>query len=200
MTVGRGSAPRLFACLLLLAGVAACAASEPARTFTLVSRPGAQHEHALSALAVRPVEFPKYLDRPQLVRRSDPYELRMSEFERWGEGMGDMITRVLIDDLAIRLPRTQVFPSSGAFAPPSDTTLQVSISRFETEPSGTVALTAQWQFQGGDRRRPQLQSADIRVDGTPDDKPTQLVAAMSDALAQLSDRIAASAGAAAPKR
>jgi uncharacterized protein len=192
MTGARQHLLRVGALLGFVVSLAACWGSDPARVFTLVSRPGPQQERVTGAIAVRPVDFPKYLDRPQLVRRTDPYELRMSEYERWGEGVSDMITRVLVNNLAMRLPRSQVFASSSGLTAAGDRTLEVSISRFEAEPAGAVVLAAQWQFLGDDRRKARLQSADIRVEGNPEG-PTSLVATMSDALGQLSDRIAASA-------
>jgi uncharacterized lipoprotein YmbA len=70
----------------------------------------------------------------------------------------------------------------------ADGTLEVNISRFEVEPAGPVRLTAQWIFRP-EGKKSRLRSEDIRVDGSPNG-PTDLVSAMSDALGQLSDRIA----------
>jgi len=182
--------PRIRIGLALLVALAGCASSPTARQFTLAARPGAQSERYSGNIAVRAVNLPKYLDRPQLVRYSDAYELSMSEFERWGEPTGDMVTRVLIRDVAVRLPRSQVFAASGPLTGPVDATLEVNIAHFEAEPAGPVVLSAQWLFQR-EGKKGRLRSADIRVQANANG-PTDLAAAMSDALAQLSDRITAS--------
>jgi uncharacterized lipoprotein YmbA len=174
----------------LLAGLVACSSSPQPRLFTLASRQGPPAEQFSGTIAVKPVDFPKYLDRPQLVRYADPYELKTSEFDRWGEGMPEMLTRVLINDLQSRWPRSHVVEASGPLTVPSDATIEVDISRFEAEPAGTVVLTAQWVLQR-EGKKAQVRSEQIRIDAAAND-PNDLVAAMSDAVGQLSSRIASS--------
>jgi uncharacterized lipoprotein YmbA len=139
-------------------------------------------------VAVKPVELAKYLDRPQIVRHSNAYELQIADIERWGEETRDMVTRVLIENLSLRLPASQVVGASGSLTIRADVTVEVDISRFDADQSGKVLLDARSAVQR-DGRRPSLWSDRITVQPA-SPSVTDLVAAMSDALGQLSDHIA----------
>jgi uncharacterized protein len=170
--------------------LAACSTTPPPRLFTLAPRPATPSRSLAATIAVKRVQMAKYLDRPQIVSYRDPYELQYSEFVIWGENLSDLTTRVLAESLSERLPQSQVYLSAGSFADATaDITLETSIDKFDPDPAGVVVLAAQWAAhrQG---RPDQIRSEQIRV--TPSSKdPTGQVAAMSDALGQLADRIVA---------
>ena len=188
MTSGKLSRRRLMAGLGLLTVLEGCTTSPDSRFFTLVPRPAAAAGRSPATVAVKPVELAKYLDRPQIVRHSDAYELQISDLERWGEEMRDMVTRVLIENLTLRLPASQVVGASGSLTVRADVTVEVDISRFDADQNGKVFLDARSAVQR-DGRRPSLGSDRISVQPVSPSVP-DLVAAMSDALGQLSDRIA----------
>jgi uncharacterized protein len=181
----------------LLLVLAACSATPPPRLFTLAPRPATPSRPVAATIAIRRVQLPKYLDRLQIVSYRDPYELQYSEFVVWGENLSDMTTRVLAANLTERLPKSQVYLSAGSFADATaDITLETSIDKFDPDPAGVVILSAQWAAhrQGYPDR---IRSEQIRV--TPSSKdPTGQVAAMSDALGQLADRIVAGLPASEP--
>jgi len=190
---------------LAVAAAAGCSTTPPPRLFTLAPRPGTVAERFVGTVAVKRADYPRYLDRPQVVRYSDPYELLITDNERWGEGMPDMMTRVLVADLAARLPKASVVSAASSLTVTSDVTLEVQIDRFEAQPDGTVVLAATWTTRreggegrerrdrrdGREARKGQLHTEEIRVGPVAKD-PTAVVAAMSDALGLLSDRMAAS--------
>lgn len=187
---------------LMMSGIAmsialtGCPATPPARFFTLAPRPAEPTGRAIAMkISVKPVQVAKYLDRPQIGRYGDAYQLKLSEFDRWGEGLGDMTTRVLVVNLAERLPRSQVFAASGPLTMPGDISLEVEISRFEPDPENTVLLSAQWAIIRSETRRDQARSEQIRSEQIrvkmATDSAADQAAAMSDALGLLTDRIAA---------
>jgi uncharacterized lipoprotein YmbA len=189
MTRGDLSRRRLIAGLGLLAALEACTTSPNSRFFTLAPQPAAASAGRPPAtVAVKPVELAKYLDRPQIVRHSNAYELQIADLERWGEEMRDMVTRVVIENLSLRLPASQVVGTSGSLTIRADVTVEVDISRFDADQNGKVFLDARSAVQR-DGRRPSLWSDRITVQPASPSVP-DLVAAMSDALGQLSDRIA----------
>jgi uncharacterized lipoprotein YmbA len=188
MTSDGLSRRRLLAGAGLLAAMTGCAASTPPRLFTLASRPGTSPGDVSVRVVVKPVEVAKYLDRTQIVRYSDSYELQVFDLERWGEGMRDMTTRVLIENLSLRLPAAQVVSESSPVSLTADVTLEVDISRFDADSSGQVVLDAHWAMQR-ERRPSGVKLARIRVRPA-STSVTDLVAAMSDAFGQLSDQIA----------
>jgi uncharacterized lipoprotein YmbA len=76
----------LWICLFAWGG---CASTKPARFYTLSpldgtgERSGTVPAEQRIAVAVGPIAIPDYLDRPQILTRSGPRELELSEFERW---------------------------------------------------------------------------------------------------------------------
>ena len=173
-----------------VASLAGCAGSPQPRIYTLAIQPGTQLAGGPATLSVVGAAIPKYLDRPQIIQHGGPYQLDVSEFDRWGEPFADMVTRVLLGDLAQRLPKTQVFREESPTATSSAASVQLDISRFDPDPDGTVVLVARWTLRGAnliaeDSNRLTVKPAS---DAIPD-----IVAAMSQALGQLADRIAAAA-------
>jgi uncharacterized lipoprotein YmbA len=174
----------------VIAACAGCAESPSPRLFLLApTAPAATHAFT-GVVALKNVETPAYLDRPQFVRFSDPHELSVSELERWGEGTNAMVTRVLVSNLALRLPEGQVFGSAGPLSVDADVVIEAVIGRFEPEPGGAVVLAGQWVVQREDQPR-RLRAARVRAEAASASTPA-LVAAMSDALARFADEIAAS--------
>jgi uncharacterized lipoprotein YmbA len=188
MTFGRISHRRFVAGLALAALLDGCGISPTPRLFTMAARPTPSPAQSSMKVVVKAVEVGKYLDRPQIVRYSDPYELQIAEMERWGEGMRDMTTRVLIENLSQRLPGSQIVADSSPVSLSADVTVEVDISRFDADQTGEITLDARWAVQRGIKRtiirqeRIRFQPASTSI--------TDLVAGMSDALGQLSDHIA----------
>src|SRR5947209_19217962 len=120
---------------LLAAGIgmmdlAGCTSPTP-QIFSLAIQPGTELDGGPATLAVASAAIPKYLDRPQIVRHGGAYQLDVAEFDRWGEPFGDMVTRILVGDLAQRLPKAQVFKADSPTATPAAATLQLDFSRFD---------------------------------------------------------------------
>jgi uncharacterized lipoprotein YmbA len=188
MTFGNISRRRFAAGFGLLTLLDGCGTSPAPRLFTIAVRPASSSSQASLKVVVKAVEVGKYLDRPQIVRYSDAYELQAPELERWGENMRDMTTRVLIEDLSSRLPESQIVAQTSPVSLTADVTVEVDISRFDADQTGKIALDVRWAVQRGVQRatvrqeRIRIQPASASV--------TDIVAAMSDALGQLSDHIA----------
>lgn len=168
--------------------LAACR-TKPPRLYTLVARPGVVIDRKLPLVAVRSVQIAKYLDRPQIVRHKTDFEFTESDFDEWAEGLDEMATRVLIDDLALRLPQVEIARTDGVLAPASGTLVAVEIDRFDPDPDGTAVLEARWLIRR-DEKAGEVRSERI-VEHAPAEDYTALASAMSDCLGQLADRIAA---------
>jgi uncharacterized lipoprotein YmbA len=173
--------------LVGLLGLAGCATSAPPRIYTLAMKPGTQQASGPASLSVVGVAIPKYLDRPQIIQHGGAYQLDVAEFDRWGEPFADMVTRVLIADLSQRLPKTQVFRDDSPTATNAADSLQVDFSRFDPDPDNTVVLAARWTLRGGSL----LAEDSNRLTVKPaSDAIADIVAAMSQALGELADKIA----------
>ncbi len=191
MSIASASCRLAIAALGLLLIPAGCSTAPPTKLYTLAARPSPPVADPAKTISVRHVEIAKYLERPQIVRYLDPYQMDTLEFDRWGEELGDMVTRVVVADLALRLPGSEVYAATGPLTlPRSDITIEINVDKFDADPDGAVVLAAQWVVHGG-KHRDKLRSEQIRVATTSNDATAQ-VAAMSDALGQLANLIAAS--------
>ncbi len=178
-----------FLALALLLG--ACSPDPPPKVYTLVPLPADTTAPAGNlAVSVQQVDIPRYLDRPQIVRYGSTYQLEVDQFARWGEPFGAMVTRVLILDLSRRLPGAQVFQDGDNASVPAQVRLEVTLNGFEADPSNSVILNARWVVRRADGAEVLSSDAtEIRIQPG-DPSLSGMVSAMSQALAQLSDKIA----------
>jgi uncharacterized lipoprotein YmbA len=144
------------------------------------------------------VTIPPELDRKQLVRRVDSTRLQIVEDHRWAAPLDDMIHRVLSDNLAARLPPGLVTDPNEPPLGEGRLSLSVDIQELYADETCAVTLRASWVL-----KRPNAQSTRANEEtqtpasGACSGAAAQ-PAAMSQALGQLSDRIAAAIGQASP--
>jgi uncharacterized lipoprotein YmbA len=173
---------------LLLAG---CASSPNPELYTLAALPGTAAPIAAHSVEVRRIGLAGYLDRPEIVRSSAAYRLRLTDNERWGEPLGGMLDRVLTEDLVERLPDTAVFTEAGAISTAPDLVLEIDVQRFDADANGALVLLAEVAVRHGDARHP-AHARTFRLTATPGSTAARdHVAAMSRALADLSDKVVA---------
>ncbi|CAO3438702.1 PqiC family protein [Azospirillum doebereinerae] len=169
----------------LLLALAACQTPND-RLYTLAVLPGTGAAGVTPAtLALGSVALPPLVDRPQIVRRIDANRVEALEFDRWAEPLADGLRATLAGDLAARLPGRSVLPVAGAAPGAGVAVLSVTILKFEAEANGRVVLDAQWALGSGPRRRDTLEVQ------AANGEPAALVAAMSQAVALLADRVVA---------
>lgn len=179
-----------------LALLPACSSAEP-DYFTLAPVPGPAFRAAAHLVELRRVGLAGYLDRPDVVVSNAGYRLTISNTQRWGEPLGDMIGRVLAEDLTQRLPGSTVFSEAGAISADTDATVETDIQRFDTAPDGTVTLLAQVAVSLGranDEKRPAV-TRSFRMTAPGHAPPhaagtAGTVATMSTLLGQLANAIA----------
>jgi len=180
--------PRRHLLGLALAGfVPACASREPAY-YTLAPVPGTPRPGGPGQVELRRIGLAGYLDRSEIVRASSAYSLRLNGGERWGEPFGDLVARILAEDLNQRLPGTSVFTSAGSISAEADATIEMDLQRFDADANGQAVLLAQVAVS---RARASATTRVIRLAVQPaNPSTTGLVAAMSTALGQLADALA----------
>jgi uncharacterized lipoprotein YmbA len=180
-----------------LALLAACSSPNP-ELYTLAALPGTPAHIAAHAIELRRIGLAGYLDRPEIVRSSAAFRLRLAPNERWGEPLGGMLDRVIAEDLVERLPDTAVFAESGAISTAPDLVLEVEVERFDAEPDGTLVLLAQVALRRGDVGRA-AEARTLRLTAAPASATIRdHVAAMSRALAELADAVVTMLAAAPP--
>lgn len=87
------------------------------------------------------MHIPPAYDRPEVVRRTGPYTVTLSDRDRWAAPLGDLVRRTLTQDLAARLPPGAViFPD--APKPAQAEGLVVDILSIASGPEGVVMETS----------------------------------------------------------
>jgi uncharacterized protein len=142
------------------------------------------------AVGIGPVQIPEYLDRPQIVTRTAPDKLTLSEFNRWGGSLRQDFPRVLAENVAALLgtDRVLAYPWGDRLEPAYGVALDVQ--QFDGDLGGAVVLKATWIVTGREGKTPlAVRKTEIQepVSGTDYDA---LVSAQSRALAALSREIA----------
>jgi hypothetical protein len=173
----------------LLAG---CGSSSTLRLYVLGSpaRPtiGVWSEADLPVIELKTVSVPDYLDSSDILRRVGPNEVAASPTGRWGERLSVGLTQALASELSSRLPKVVI-----AMTPPSGPTrrLFVDIERFDIEADGQCLVTARWRITAGDgQTTSESEHGAFREAAASTDDPA-IASAMTRAVDQLADRIAA---------
>ena len=139
---------------------------------------------------LRQVSLARYLDRSEIAWGTPSLRLEYRDVERWAEPIGDMVTRVLAEDLSQRLPQALVVPEFSAIGGDPDALAEADIARFEDNGAGQVVLEGRFQVRrlGGRaaERNRQVQET-VPMEGTGADA---LARAMSVALGLFADRMA----------
>lgn len=182
---------------LLAAGVAvACFGGTPKPHHYTLGTALAPESPPLASLphlgiAVGPVEFPRYLDRPEIVVRDGAHGLVLSESNRWAGSFRNDFVRVLADQIGGRLgtERVVTYPNEARFA--VDYRVQLELLAFDGAPGESVSLRARWVVAVG-AVGPALAAEETElVEPVPSASYDDLVAAHGRALAALGEQIAA---------
>ncbi len=142
----RPTIPILATCLSL-AILAGCGVTPPARFYILTPvEDSAAGSAAGPALGIGPVDFPAYLDRPEIAYRSGGNQLYFAESDRWAEPLKTSFSRTLAENLAAMLPtdRISIFPWPRTSR--IDYQITMDVTRFDADASGTVVLMASWEI------------------------------------------------------
>jgi len=181
----RGRLLLLFG-LLLATSLAGCTSPNPT-LYVLAPLPGTAQSGSAATVELREIGLARYLERSQIVRSSEGYRLDVLSNEWWGEPLGAMLSRVLVQELTQRLPGSTVFGESGAITVNPVATVAVNIQRLDADATGAAVLIAQVEVSGKSTA-----TRNLHLTVTPPAAGTAgLVEAMSQATAQLADAIAA---------
>lgn len=193
----RGSKIIFLICYMMVLVGCVTAASAPSRFYLMSplpetqSTPQSTEGESCFAIGIGPVEFPAYLDRPQIVTRLNENELRLAEFDKWAEPLKDNFTRVLAENLSTLLctDPIAVFPWRGSIA--IDYQVAAELIRFDGNLGGAVTLIPFWTILGKDGRQTHVSKRTIYTEPVEGQSYKALVSAKSRAVAAFSRDIAA---------
>jgi uncharacterized lipoprotein YmbA len=171
--------------------LAACGSSPKTQFYTLdpVAPQAAAQASPPVPVQVASVHIPPALDRQEMVRESAPHRLDVSDQNRWGGSLDNMVQRVLTQDLAQRLPPSSVvLPQEPA--PAHHDAIVVDILQFDEDAGGTVIFDGSWSLTARDSDKP-LSSRHVHLSAqAASNSYSDQVAAMSNVIGALSDNIA----------
>ena len=179
--------------LLLIAG---CGRTQTAKFYTLnaLTDPQMDRRSVSSgdgiAVGLGPIHLPEYLDRPQIVTRVSPNEVRFAEFERWAGPLVADFASTLAANLSslLRTERVALYPWKTTA--PIDCRVEIEVSRFDGKPGDSVSLQGRWSLFSKDRKRTLVTKNSSVTEPANGKGYEALVAAQSRAIAKLSREIA----------
>lgn len=184
------------AVLLMVVLLAGCASTSPRVEFFMLSadaKPvsGVAGGCSSQAISVGPVSWPRYLDQPRIVTRIGANRLEASEFNRWGGSLEDDFIRTTIENLSGLLQSELVvnYRRSSRFSPTYR--VEMDVLRFDGALGGDVALDVKWGIIAEATGKFELVTTSNIQQGSSGAGYDALVNASSEALAQLSEEIAA---------
>ena len=166
--------------LVGVALLAGCASSPPIRFYTLnaVARE-AKPAGASQPIRVTRVKLPGEIDRVELVQRVDANRVQLAEQDRWAAPLEELIRRTLSTDL-------QAAATSGD----TPALLSVDIEELIADAKCVVTLRAAWELKTSAAAGQTTHGYEsIQVPAPAECNVGVLPGAMSEALAELSERI-----------
>ena len=183
--------------IFIVAFVVSGCGTSPAAKFYILT-PVAQHKQekavigtgSASPIAIGPVEIPEYLDRSEIVTRADQNQLILSEFNLWGGSLKTDVNRVLIENVSHFLAADGIPIVTWKLGITDVQRVPVQIVRFDGTPNDSILLKARWAVIEKDGKNFEFvreSSITVSVKGG---NYNSVVAAMSEALGELSKEIA----------
>ena len=100
------------------------------------------------ALGVGPISIPGYIDRPQIVTKTDTPKIQIQECARWAEPMDEMFTRALTQNIQILTKSQQIYSHPWSNASEFKYRLQAKVIKFENNLDGDALLIVHWALIG----------------------------------------------------
>jgi hypothetical protein len=172
----------------LAAALTACSSPNPV-LYSIAPVSGAVQSGGPKVVVLQQISTVRFLERLEIVRSSENYRLDVMSNDWWGEPLGAMVSRVLIEELGQRLPQSTVISENGAVTASPDATIEINLQRLDEDTSGNLILQAQASVSFKGRAAPVLRSFRFTVTPPAPGVPGE-VTAISSAVGQLADGLA----------
>ncbi|HUN25208.1 MAG TPA: PqiC family protein [Steroidobacteraceae bacterium] len=187
----RAVRPHSAAIALLALVVSGCVfSSAPTHFYSLasVAPTGSTRPSLKAPVQVVVVHIPSFLDRAEIVRTGANMSLELAGDSRWGAPFGEMVQRVLTQDLLERLAAGDVvLPEQPA--PSSTEALVLTILEFQSDLAGNVVFSGSWSLLPPGANHPRSSEyVKLTASANPSDYGDQ-AKVMSELLGEVADRI-----------
>jgi uncharacterized lipoprotein YmbA len=185
-------------CVLVCGALTGCRIFKPVQDQTrfyvlsnITASPSAVHSNQNLTIGIVPVEIPAYLQNSRIAVRRGTNEIDYSADRQWAEHLDKGIQRVLALDLSNLLPGSRMITSAWQ-RDDVRAEVHITIQRFELDEKGEATLECQWRIISPDQGHA-IQSGHVSITrkGPPlANNPTSAVQSLSEALADMSEKIA----------
>jgi uncharacterized lipoprotein YmbA len=172
-------------CLLLVG----CGSTPSSRFYNLSATPAPAALPSQLSVVVGPVSVPDAVDRPEIVVRTGPNQVRPEEFNRWASPLHDQIARAVANNLVAILGTAHVTLSSQILGTGAQYRVVIEVQQFESAPGEAATLDAIWSVSRTRGGRSITRRTTLR-EPAPQLGYDALVAAHSRAITRLSRDIA----------
>lgn len=139
----------MMACAASL--LAACGTPAKLSYYTLTAQEtarGSAPQASALKIYVGPVTIPEGVDRPQMVVRTSPNQVRIEDLERWAEPLKAGIPRLVAETLGRQLAPSDVMTSRQSATLDFDFRVALDIDRFDFSAGEGAAVDATWTIRG----------------------------------------------------
>lgn len=141
-------------------------------------------------VAIAPIEFPAYLDRPQFIIRKSHTQYRLAEFDQWAEPLQDNFERVFFENLNILLNDVPIAVVRHESTLKIDYRIRMAVIRMESDEKGFVSLDVGWIILSENGRELSIAKVSSYKIKSKTDDYAEIAATKSIALESLSKEIA----------
>jgi hypothetical protein len=176
--------------VLLLAG---CATRQPPPTLYLLDTQVPAQLPGLEQgviVGLGPIQTSRYLDRNQIVTRSDTPKLEASGEHQWAEPLKAGITRVMMVNLGLALDSNRIYELPMRRRRALDYQVPLDVLRFDGVLGREVVLSVRWTLLSGDGKEILMSQVSRITEPAVGMSVEDFVAAQSRALAELASEIA----------
>ncbi|MEE9328218.1 MAG: PqiC family protein [Cocleimonas sp.] len=182
---------------LILFLVVACTSNNSATFYLLKPIPSSnlkftQNNAAIDKITVlvKLVNFPEYLDQPQMVIRENDYKLQINEDHRWAEPIVNDFTRVFVKNLDSRIAPNDARVYSRLDGVKPDYQLSIEVFQMDVNMDDEAVLKTEWSLSTGKKAKwVTRRSSEYKVT-IKDNSFESGVEAQSKAIGLLADQIA----------
>lgn len=141
-------------------------------------------------IGIGPIQFAKYLDRTQIITRTNNTQVNLAETHRWAEPLQHNFARTLAENLSMLVSTDKVTLHPSRNWPEIDYQVLVNVWQFDASRQGEVTLVANWSIRGkSGSELLAMKTSVFRINIQPEASYTDIVHALSKTVYMLSNEI-----------
>jgi len=187
--------PRLICIISFLYFLGACSTSPKTHFYVLNTKFASKEVYSGESfenvgLGIWLVKLPRLLDRPQIMTRTDQFNIELSDFHKWVGGLGNNMTRLIANELGRLLQTDRVVISPWSSYVKNDYQLIIHVDRFDGELGNEVVLKGVWSLLNSKGNKELIRKAFTYTTKASGKSYGDMVAALSTLTMQLTQEIA----------